>query len=69
MRFSGERVQFCLREALVLDMKLHSKTESAAVAWADTDIRRDTSVGGVLLVLLGDVIESPTEAGGVSGRE
>ena len=33
MRFPSERVQFRLREALVLDIKSDRKTEPAAVAW------------------------------------
>jgi hypothetical protein len=65
--FPSERVQLRLRKVFVFNMKLHSKTKPAKVAWANADIRSNASVGGVLLVLLGDVIESTPEAGGVSG--
>jgi hypothetical protein len=67
--FPSERVQLRLRKVFVFNMKLHSKTKPATVAWANADIRSNASVGGVLLVLLGDVIESTPEAGGVSGRK
>lgn len=69
MRFPSERVQFRLREALVLDMKPHGETKPAALAWANADIRRHATVGRVLFVLLSHVIESAPKACGVSGRE
>src|SRR5215467_3423314 len=50
-------------------MKSYGETEPTAFARADAYVGRHLCMAGVLFLLLGDVIEGATKAGGISSRK
>src|SRR5215468_3233793 len=50
-------------------MKSYGETEPTAFARADAYVRRHRCMAGVLFLLLGDVIQGATKAGGISSRK
>src|SRR5882672_3179475 len=66
MRFPGELNELRLRQALVLDAHLHLETETAAFARTDRHGAGDLRLRRVALPLLGNEVERPAEAGGIS---
>ena len=69
VRLLGERRQFRLRHALILDVQLDREPEAAAVARPDRYVGGDARLAGVLLVLLADEVERAAKARGIAGGE
>jgi transaldolase len=69
VRFPGERGEVGLGQRLVLDAHFHRDAEAAAVARTDRHRAGDLRLGGVALLLLGDVVERAAEARRIAGGE
>src|SRR5215467_9802311 len=70
VRLFDQLLKKCLRQTAILDLHLDGDAEAATLARTDRGRASDPSVGGGVLLLLGDVVERAAKAGGVArGKE
>ena len=70
MRLFDQRLKQCLRQAAILDLHLDGDAKAATLARTNRGRASDLGVGGVVLLLLGDVVERAAKAGSIArGKE
>src|SRR4029077_16234088 len=70
VRLFHQRLKQCLRQAAILDLHLDGDAKAATLARTNRGRASYLGIGGVVLLLLGDVVERAAKAGGVArGKE